>query len=105
MAAPDIQKFLRSRVGRVLPTMTGKPNEILEVTDDYVLIGTEKNPEGSRVYFSYLQGEVERLWYLSGERNLDNKGRGAVVGAILQAMGYELLPRPRRVVVPADEAD
>ncbi|MBN8868263.1 MAG: HNH endonuclease [Solirubrobacterales bacterium] len=91
--------------GETLPTLTGKPNEILEVAESYVLVGTEQKPEGSRVYYTYLQAEVDRLWSESGERNIVTTGRGGVVGAILQAMGYELLGRPRRVVVPANEVN
>lgn len=100
MLGPDVREHIASMEGQTLPTLKGRPNRILNVSGNHVVIGTVRNPEGARVSYRYLQDEVDRLWSEGGEAKIDSHGRGAVVGAVLKSMGFEVLANPRRVVVP-----
>ena len=96
----DAREHLSRLVGKEIPTMTGKPNRVLDVRSTDVLVGTTKSPEGRPVPIEWVQGAIDRLW---DERELEINPqsvgyRSAFVGAVLLTLpGVEGATDPRRV--------
>lgn len=96
----DARRHLSRLVGKEIPTMTGKPNRVLEVRGSDVVVGTTKSPEGQPVPIDWVQGAIDRLL---DERELEINPqsvgyRSAFVGAVLLTLpGVEGATNPRRV--------
>ncbi len=96
----DARAHLGALVGRVLPTMTGRPNRVLSVEGDRVIVATEKSPEGQPVPIEWVQGAMDALLN-TGELEI-NPGtvgyRSAFIGAVLLTLpGTEAALSPRRI--------
>ena len=96
----DARHHLSQLVGRQIPTMTGKPNRILQISGDDVVVGTTRSPEGQHVPIEWVQNAMDRL---IEERELEINPqsvgyRSAFVGAVLLTLpGVEGAINPRRV--------
>lgn len=94
------REHLSLLVGKEIPTMTGKPNRVLEVRGSDVIVGTAKSPEGQPVPIEWVQSAIDRLLE---ERELEINPqsvgyRSAFVGAVLLTLpGVEGAKNPRRV--------
>jgi len=100
----DVRAHLRSLVGAEIRTLTdGRPNRILRIDGDEVIVGTQKSPDGRPVPIRWLQDAVNLLEQ-QGEVAVDVETlghRGAFIGAFLAALpGARVLPTiPRRVTL------
>lgn len=54
-------QFLESLVGREIRTVTGRPNKILRVDGDWVVVATTKSPRGQKVPVAWVQEALDRL--------------------------------------------
>ena len=99
---PDVGAFLIALVGHTIPTLSGRPNRILEVEEGQVVVGTTRSPGGQVVDIARLQRAADRL-FATGEMRIDVATlgyRSAFFGAVLAALpGTRVLDQPRRVVV------
>lgn len=96
----DARAYLASLVGQVIPTMTGRPNRILRLSHDEVVVATARSPEGQPVRIEWIQTAMDRLEELGEiEINVRSVGyRSAFVGAVLLTLpGVEGALDPRRV--------
>jgi hypothetical protein len=102
MNAPDMGAYLRRLIGNTIPTMTGRPNKIMSVVGDTVIVGTRRSPNGSPVSISQVQAAADQL-YANGELLIDKRivgYRSALIGAVLQTLpGARAELRPRRIVL------
>jgi 5-methylcytosine-specific restriction protein A len=104
MPAPDVRIYLAGLVGQTIPTITGLPNRILEVTDSEVIVATGRAPQGEPVPLADVQSAADRAY--GGEEvqiNPDSVGyRSAFVGAALASMPeLEVVRNPPRVRLAA----
>lgn len=81
----DARAFLLSLQGRVIPTLTGRPNRILGLAGDDVIVATNRSPQGRPVPIEWIQEALDRL---VEERevviSVESVGyRSAFVGAVL----------------------
>lgn len=79
------RELLSSLAGRTIRTLTGRPNRILHLQGNYVVVATTKSPQGSPVPISWVQEALDRL-YSDGEVpiNVGSVGyRSAFIGAVL----------------------
>jgi hypothetical protein len=97
----DARGHLTSLVGQVIPTATyRRPNQILSVSADAVLVGTGKSPQGQVVPLVDVQSAFDRLY--AGEEvrvSVASLGyRSAFVGAAMLSLPGAILElRPTRV--------
>jgi hypothetical protein len=100
---PDARAILEGLVGRQIPTMTGKPNRVLRIAGDHVIVATKKTPLGAPVPIKEIQSAIDRLCR-DGEIEISVASvgyRSAFIGAVLQAIpGTVALTRPRRIRLP-----
>jgi hypothetical protein len=101
-STPDARAYLRSLIGRTIPTLTGRPNTILDVGERDVVVGTERSSDGQPVPIEWVQDAMERF-QRDGEVDIsvDSVGhRSAFVGAVLASLpGTRAELDPRRVVL------
>lgn len=76
MARRDARTFLGSLEGRTIRTLTGRPNTILRIEHDHVIVGTTKSPGGQPVPIEWVQAALDRL-----------EDEGAVVISV-ESVGY-----------------
>jgi hypothetical protein len=86
--------------GQEIETISGRPNRILRIGDDAVLVGTTKSPAGQPVPLSEIQAAADRLD--AGEEVVINPAsvgyRSAFVGAALKSLpDTEVLEDPQRI--------
>lgn len=104
MADVDAEELVRGLVGWTIPTISGKPNTILGIEGDQVLVRTRQTdgPRGSAVPLSEIQAAADRL-YEEGELRIHPNEvgyRSAFLGAILSTLeDVEALRRPARLRV------
>jgi hypothetical protein len=55
------RKLLESLVGREITTITGRPNRILRVDGDQVVVATTRSPNGQKVPVEWVQEALDRL--------------------------------------------
>ena len=102
---PDARAVLAPLLGRTISTVTGKPNTVLALHDDVVLVGTGRSPAGTPVPLAMVQAGLDALF---AERfvNVDVPSlghRSAFVGAVLATVAgasVESTTPPRIVLVP-----
>jgi hypothetical protein len=92
MAESAIQ-LLESLIGRNIPTVTGRPNRVLAVEGDRVLVRTARSPAGQKIPITWVQDALDKL-HRDGsvEISVDSVGyRSAFIGAALsQVPGTEV---------------
>ena len=84
----DARTFLRSLVDRPLTTVTGRPNRVLRVEGDHVIVWTTRSPSGQPVPIAWVQDALDRL-ERDGEIEISVESvryRSAFVGAALLAL-------------------
>jgi hypothetical protein len=84
----DARQVLRDLVGETLTTVRGRPNTILELRDEDVIVGTVPSPQGEPVPVAWVQTALDRLASEGEvEISVDSVGyRSAFVGAVLLAL-------------------
>ena len=98
----DARTHVRSLVGREITTLTnGRPNRIIQIESDEVIVGTMKSPRGQPVPIAWLQDAIDLL-VREGEITVDVPTlghRSAFIGAFLATLpgAVVLSTRPRRV--------
>lgn len=98
----DARAHLRTLVGQEIQTLTsGKPNRILRIEGDDVIVGTGRTPGGRPVPIEWLQDAVDLL-LREGEVGVDVETlghRGAFVGAFLATLPGTVveLTSPRQI--------
>ena len=100
----DARAHLRGLVGTEVITLTeGRPNRILRIDGDDVVVATAKAPDGTAVPIQWLQDAVDLL-ESNGEVSVDVETlryRSAFIGAFLATLpGAFVRPTtPRRVAL------
>jgi hypothetical protein len=81
-------KLLRSLIGHEIETVTGKPNKVLAVDGDQVLVATTRSPAGRRVPIAWVQDALDRLLQDGSiEISVDSvKYRSAFIGSVLRQL-------------------
>jgi hypothetical protein len=97
----DARKYLTGLLGQTIYTLSQRrPNRILELKGDSVIVATEKSPGGEPVPIAWVQDALDRL-FREGEIvvSVESVGyRSAFIGAVLGTVpGVEVLTNPRRV--------
>ena len=80
--------YLHSLVGTTILTLTGKPNMVLRVHVDRVIVRTERSPKGQPVPIADVQAAMDVL-ERDGEVVIDVKTvgyRSAFIGAVLASL-------------------
>jgi hypothetical protein len=88
---PDAQQHLERLVGATVHTIAGeRPNAIIAIEGDKVLVGTEKSPGGQHVEIAWIQEAIDRL-KADGELEVTTAAlgspighRSALIGAVLR---------------------
>jgi hypothetical protein len=98
----DARELLAQLVGRPLQTLSGAPNEILELRDRDVIVATGRSPAGQPVPIAWVQEALDRL-YAEGELRIDVPTvghRSALVGAVIRTLpGARVERNPQRIVL------
>lgn len=103
--AVDARQHLAGLVGQSIPTLgQKKPNRVIAIDGDEVIVGTERSPKGEPVPIEWVQDALDRL-YRDGQVLISVKSlghrRSAFVGAVLGTVpGVEIDERPLRVSLP-----
>lgn len=102
--APDAKTMLAGLVGKTIPTLTGKPNRVLRLDGDRVIVGTTRSPTGQPVDIATVQSAIDKL-YAAGELTISKKTvgyRSAFVGAMIrQIPGVRYTTNPRKAWLSA----
>jgi hypothetical protein len=56
-----VRSLLVSLVGEQIETITGRPNKVLRVAGDNVVVATNRSPAGEPVPIAWVQRALERL--------------------------------------------
>lgn len=104
MTTTSAHDLLVGLIGREIQTMTGRPNKILKLDRDRVLVATSRSPAGQWVLVAEVQDALEQL-LRAGELEISvaNVGyRSAFIGAVLSTLdGVAVYTRPRRIRLAA----
>jgi hypothetical protein len=96
----DASEYLSSLVGRTITTLMGRPNTVLSVESDRVLVGTRRSPRGKPVPIADVQAAMDLL-ERNGEVVIDVETvgyRSAFIGAVLASLpGATTSASPRAV--------
>jgi hypothetical protein len=97
----DARQHLRGLVGQTIHTIARRrPNRVLAIRGDDVIVGTQKSPSGEPVPIADVQAAIDVL-ERNGEVRIDVKTvghRSAFVGAVLATLpGAVVLTDPGRV--------
>jgi len=76
MTGRDARELLASLTGQTIHTLTGRPNRVLRLEGDSVVVATAKSPEGRPVPIDWVQAALDRL-----------EDEGAVVISV-ESVGY-----------------
>src|SRR3954447_24338493 len=101
MASYDAHAHLSSLVGRQLHTAgQRRPNRVIRIEADTVLVATERSPHGETVPIAWVQSAGQRLF---AERELritprEIGYRSAFIGAVLSTLPHvDIEERPLRL--------
>jgi 5-methylcytosine-specific restriction protein A len=100
----DARAYLQSLTGQTITTVTGRPNTVVAVQGDEVLVRTMRNEatEGDRVPVQWVQDAADDL-FANGEIGINVKEasyRSSFVGAVLATLpGAKAFSGPSRVVL------
>jgi hypothetical protein len=100
----EARSHLQSLVGQEIYTLTGRrPNRILRLEGDEVIVATRKSSDGQPVPIQWVQDAIDML-ERDGEVTIDVETvgyRGAFVGAVLALIPGAVVEStsPRRVVL------
>jgi hypothetical protein len=102
----DARKLLTSYIGRTIKTYKGQANTIIDLENDFVLVGTARSPAGERVPIEWVQASLDRILQEEEvEISVPSLGyRSAFCGAVLLSLpGVTDKATPPRAVVGDDE--
>ena len=101
----DARKLLAGLIGRPLQTISGSPNEILELRAQEVVVATGRSPAGTPLPVAWVQDALDSLQAV-GELCIDTSTvghRSAFIGAVLKTLpGARVERGPQRIVLGAD---
>lgn len=103
----DARTYLQSLTGQTISTVTGRPNTVVAVQGDFVLVRTTRSEatKGDRVPIQWVQDAADKL-FAKGEIGINVKEasyRSAFVGAVLATLPRAKgLSQPARVVLDGD---
>jgi hypothetical protein len=96
----DVRTHLEGLVGQTISTLTGRPNQVIEVVGDDVIVGTKRSPSGRPFQISKVQAAFDEL-VEKGELAIEVESvgyRSAFIGAVLLSMpGVEQMSGTRRL--------
>ena len=97
----DARAHLQTLVGKTIHTIgQGRPNRIVEVSGQHVIVATDKSPSGQAVPIAEVQAAIDML-ERAGELRIDVKTvgyRSAFIGAVLATLPDAVVAtNPRRV--------
>lgn len=81
----NARAYLAGLVGEELRTVSGRPNRILALEGDDVVVATGRSPNGSPIPISWVQNAIDQL-ERDGEITIDVETvgyRSAFIGAVL----------------------
>jgi hypothetical protein len=86
--AVDAREYLASLIGRTIETYKGRPNTVIAIEGNDVLVGTTRSPAGTRVPIAWVQAALDRLdTEAEVEVSVASLGhRSAFVGAVLASV-------------------
>jgi hypothetical protein len=89
------RSLLESLVGQPISTVTGRPNTVLRVEGDSVVVATSRSPAGQPVPIEWVQSGLEQLLETGEiEVSVPSLGhRSSFVGAVLLTMPGAVLIR------------
>src|SRR5690349_6908240 len=97
----DARTLLESLVGEEITTVTGRPNRVLSLDNDNVIVATDRSPDGQPVPIGWVQVGVDRL---REDRELEVSvaslgRRSSFVGAVLLTLpgAYLIRATPPRI--------
>lgn len=87
--------LLESLIGQPIPTVTGRPNTVLRVEGDSVVVATSRSPTGQPVPIEWVQSGLEQLLETGEiEVSVHSLGhRSSFVGAVLLMLPGAVLIR------------
>jgi hypothetical protein len=94
------REILQDLAGSDIRTMTGRPNRVLRVSGDCVLVGTTRSPQGQWVDIADVQAALDTLRGRGHvEISVREVGyRSAFIGAVLSTLpGTKKMLSPRRI--------
>lgn len=97
---PDARCLIASLVGNTIPTLTGRPNRVLRIEGDHVIVGTSRSPHGQPVQISTVQSAIDQLYSMGNIAvTVETVGyRSAFIGAVLRQLpGVRYTTNPREV--------
>ena len=102
-ADADARSLLLSLVGQEISTVTGRPNRVLRVDGNDVIVATERSPAGTAVPIQMVQSGLDRLQEV-GELEVSVRSlghRSSFVGAVLLTLPGTHLSRttPPRILL------
>jgi hypothetical protein len=82
------REILRSLIGRDIETVTGRPNRVLRLEGDQVVVATRRSPTGRRIPIAMVEHALDRLREEGRiEISVASLGyRSAFVGAVLRQL-------------------
>jgi hypothetical protein len=107
-ADTDARRLVESLVGQQIPTVTGRPNRVLGLEGDNVIVATSRSPGGQLVPIDWVQAGIQRLLEEGEiEVSVPSLGhRSSFVGAVLLKLPGAVLiqttPPRVRLTDPAD---
>lgn len=84
----DARALLADLIGQPLWTISGRPNEILELRDQDVVVATDRSPAGTSLPVAWVQDALDRI-QATGELQIDPPSvgyRSAFIGAVLRTL-------------------
>jgi hypothetical protein len=96
--------LLESLVGQPISTVTGRPNTVLRVEDDSVVVATSRSPTGQPVPIEWVQSGLEQLLETGEiEVSVPSLGhRSSFVGAVSLTLPDAVLVRANPSAYPAE---
>lgn len=91
----NARSYLAGLVGEELGTVSGRPNRVLALEGDHVVVATGRSPNGSPIPISWVQKAMDQL-ERDGEITIDVKTvgyRSAFIGAVLLTLPGATLQR------------
>ena len=99
---PSARELLQGLVGRTIQTPTGRPNRVVRVSGEDVIVATERSPEGQVVPIAWVETGMDSL-YRDGsvEATVEALGhRSAFIAAVLATLpGAAVHHDPLRVEI------
>ena len=96
----DARQHLERLVGRTIRTLSGRPNTVLRLEADDVIVGTNRSPSGQPVPIKWVQDAMDDLGR-RGELSIEVSTvgyRSAFIGAVLATLpGAVVMEGTRRI--------